>query len=86
MGRKPKKRRNSYGAWLYFLRKEQALTQGEVSEGTGIPRSTLMNWERNGLLTGRNQIIKLANFYGVSVEALLRAKKQTRKEKRNKVG
>jgi transcriptional regulator with XRE-family HTH domain len=73
MGRKAKARRNRYGAWLHFLRKEKELTQDEVSRKTGIPRTTLMYWERTGNLAGRKQILKLAKTYGVSVQKLLRA-------------
>jgi transcriptional regulator with XRE-family HTH domain len=72
MGRKPKTRRNDYGAWLYLLRKEKGLSQEDVSKRTGIPRTNLMYWERSGNLVGRKQIIKLAEIYGVSVKKLLR--------------
>lgn len=75
MGRKPKTRRNPYGAWLFLLRKEKGLSQDEVSKKTGIPRTNLMYWERSGYLVGRKQIIKLAKLYGVSVEKLLRVEK-----------
>jgi len=75
MGRKPKNRRNPYGAWLHFLRKEKHLSQEEVSRKTGIPRTTLMYWERTGNLVGRKQIIKLAKLYRVSLPKLLRAEK-----------
>jgi transcriptional regulator with XRE-family HTH domain len=75
MGRSPKKRRNPYGAWLHFLRKERGLTQDEVSRLTGLPRTTLMYWERTGNLIGRKQIMKLAKAYGVSIGELLRTEK-----------
>ena len=79
MGRKPKARRNPYGAWLYFLRQERNLTQDEVSARTGIPRTTLMYWERSGNLTGRKQILKLARAYSISVQKLLRVEKSNQK-------
>jgi transcriptional regulator with XRE-family HTH domain len=75
MGRKPKTRRNSYGAWLLLLRKEKELSQAEAAMQSGIPRTTLMYWERSGNITGRKQILKLAKTYGVSVQKLLRAEK-----------
>lgn len=75
MGRKPKKRRNPYGAWLHLLRTDRDLSQEDVSKATGIPRSTIMYWERTGLLVGRKQILKLAKTYGISVQKLLRAEK-----------
>jgi len=73
MGRKPKTRRNLYGGWLHFLRKEKNLSQEEVSKLTGIPRTTLMYWERTGNMAGRKQILKLAKIYGVTIPKLLRA-------------
>ncbi len=72
MGRKPKARRNRYGAWLHLLRTEKDLSQEEVSRKTGIPRTTLMYWERTGNLAGRKQILRLAKVYGVTVGKLLR--------------
>jgi transcriptional regulator with XRE-family HTH domain len=75
MGRKSKTRRNSYGAWLHFLRREKKLSQAEVAKLSGIPRTTLMHWERTGNLAGRAQILKLAIIYGVSVQELLRVEK-----------
>jgi HTH-type transcriptional regulator/antitoxin HipB len=75
MGRKPKARRSSYGAWLHFLRQEKELSQEEVAKRSGIPRTTLMYWERTGNLAGRMQILKLAKIYGVSLQKLLRVEK-----------
>jgi DNA-binding transcriptional regulator YiaG len=79
MGRKPKKPRHSYGAWLHFLRKEKGLSQDVVSKRTGIPRTTLMYWERSGSLAGRQKILKLAKIYGVSVQKLLRVERPPKK-------
>jgi transcriptional regulator with XRE-family HTH domain len=75
MGRTPKSRRNPYGAWLLLLRKEKGLSQEEVAKQSGIPRTTLMYWERSGNITGRRQILKLAKIYGISVQKFLRAEK-----------
>jgi transcriptional regulator with XRE-family HTH domain len=75
MGRTPKTRRNPYGAWLLLLRKEKGLSQEEVAKQSGIPRTTLMYWERSGNITGRRQILKLAKIYGVSVQKFLRVEK-----------
>ncbi|HEV2327693.1 MAG TPA: helix-turn-helix transcriptional regulator [Verrucomicrobiae bacterium] len=74
MGRKPKIRRNAYGAWLHHLRKERNLTQHELAKMTGVPQRTLAYWERTGKLAGREIIFKLAKALGVSVNDLLREK------------
>lgn len=75
MGRKPKSRRNSYGAWLYYLRKEAGLTQAEAAKVSGIPRTTLTTWERTGDLPSRKEIVRLAKAYHVSLQRLLRTTK-----------
>jgi transcriptional regulator with XRE-family HTH domain len=72
MGRKPKERRDRYGAWLNHLRKQKGLSQDELSALTGVPQSTLAYWEKTGKLTGRETIFKLAKALDVSVEKLLR--------------
>jgi len=76
MGRKPKERRDFYGAWLHLLRKEKGLTQTELSKIIGVPQTTLGYWERTGKLTGRRIIVKMAKALGVSVEELLRVEKE----------
>lgn len=74
MGRKPKARRDSYGAWLLHLRTEKELTQQELSKATGIPQRNLAYWERTGKLKGRKEIMALAKALGVSVDELFRTK------------
>lgn len=76
MGRKPKARRDPYGAWLHHLRKERNLTQHELAKMTGVPQTTLAYWERTGKLTGREIIFKLAKSLDVSVNHLLRQKEK----------
>ena len=75
MGRKPKERRNAYGAWLQHLRKEKRLSQDKLSELTGVPQSTLAYWEKTGKLAGREIIVKMAEIFEVSVDELLRTGK-----------
>lgn len=75
MGRKPKDRRNSYGAWLHYLRVEAKLTQAEAAKLADIPRTTLTTWERTGDLPSRKEIFRLAKTYRVSIQRLLRIEK-----------
>jgi transcriptional regulator with XRE-family HTH domain len=74
VGRKPKHPRDSYGAWLYYLRSEMKLTQQALSDVTGIQQRTLAHWERTGRLAGRKEILALAKALNVSVSELLREK------------
>ena len=76
MGRKPKKRRDAYGAWLASLRQQKKLTQEQLSSLTGVPQTTLAYWETTGKLVGRSTIFRLAKALGVSVTKLLRPEKE----------
>ena len=75
MGRKPKVRRDSYGAWLLHLRKEKKLTQQSLAEAAKIPQRNIAYWEQSGKLKGRKEILALAKALGVSVDELLRKSK-----------
>ena len=75
MGRKPKTRRDPYGAWLQHLRLEKDLTQAELARATGIPQRTIAHWERTGKLAGRGEILALVKALSVSVGELLRQEK-----------
>lgn len=72
MGRKPKSRRDPYGAWLLHLRNEKGLTQQALADLTGIPQRTIAHWERSGKLAGRKEIASLAKALGISASTLLR--------------
>lgn len=78
MGRKPKLKRDAYGAWLYHLRKEKRLTQQQLSDLTGIPQRNIAYWERTGNLKGRTEILRLSEALGVSVREFLRADRARR--------
>jgi transcriptional regulator with XRE-family HTH domain len=73
MGRKPKSRRDVFGAWLYHLRKDKGLTQQKLADLTGISQRNIAYWERSGKLRGRQEILKLAKALAVPVKVLLRA-------------
>jgi len=82
MGRRPKDaRRNPFGAWLHFLRKQAGLSQEEahifltdkLRHELGV--STFSHWERKGNLPGAEVLPALAEAYGVTLEQLLRVKR-----------
>lgn len=53
------------------LRDEKNLTDYKVSQDTGIPKSTLSEW-KNGIYTPKvDKLLKLAEYFGVSVEYFL---------------
>lgn len=58
-------------ARLRFLRKEQKLTQDQVSKGLGISRARYSHWE-NGIHEPPNDVLqRIADFYDTSTEYLL---------------
>ena len=57
-------------ARLRKLRYKKGLTQYEVAKAIGVSLSAMTNYEL-GIRTPRDEIkIKIANFYGVSVESI----------------
>lgn len=53
------------------LRKKKGLTQQELSNAIGVSRSTIGMVEKNLQGTGNETLIKLADFFGVTVDYLL---------------
>jgi transcriptional regulator with XRE-family HTH domain len=58
------------GARFKQLREEARLTQKEASERSGIPLSTLRNWEQGTNLPRIDQAIKLAHALEVDLNTL----------------
>ena len=76
MGRRPKSKRDAYGAWLHHLRRERKLTQHDLAKLTGIPQTNIAHWERTGKLKGRSEILRLAEALKISVQKFLRVDKK----------
>ena len=56
---------------LKALRKNQNLSQSQVSSALGIPLTTYATYEQNKATPSENMLIKLADFFGCSVDYLL---------------
>ena len=60
----------NYGDWL----KQQRLVSGksllEVAKDTGISHQNLSRWERNEVMPTLDFCVKLAKYYGVTIEEL----------------
>jgi transcriptional regulator with XRE-family HTH domain len=83
MGRKPSKPRDSFGAWLKYLRDERGISQEEAGRQLAhklgqdhFAAGNFSMWETEGNLAGRHLIPALADVLGVSVETLLRIQRQ----------
>ena len=49
----------------------QGLTQVELAKETGIPQSTVSAWELDKNIPNIIDCIKLADFYGISLDELI---------------
>ena len=63
-----------FGETLRMLMKERKTTVKELSIVTGIPVSTISEWCANRLPRFTPEILKVANFFNVSLEYLLTGK------------
>jgi len=62
--------RTKFGQRLYDLRKKAGVNQIVVADAVGIERSSLSSLERGGDKPGRETLIALADYYGVSLDYL----------------
>lgn len=56
---------------LKSLRKEKGYTIQQVSDGTGLPPTSLKYWEKGERQPAADVLPKLAEFYGITTDALL---------------
>ena len=60
----------NFGNRLKELRKSYDITQAQLAESLGERRATLSNYENKNVYPGFNMLIKLADFFHVSVDYL----------------
>lgn len=72
------------GETIASLRKEKGMTQSELAEKMNVTDKAVSKWERNLSCPDINTISKLANILGVSVEELLKSKKNTYSNQKSK--
>ena len=61
----------SIGEELKALRKFHNLTQTALSQATQIPQSTISAWEQGVNIPNVVDCIKLADFYGITLDELI---------------
>ena len=72
------------GKKLKIIRKRYNLTQKSVADGLGIARSTYSSYENDKREPDYKMLIKLADFFNVSVDYLLDRTGKTEDKKRAK--
>lgn len=66
-----------FGQNLKSLRKRMGLTQQELAEKFGVRKTTISNYETSVSSPPKNGLVEIANFFGVSLDELLSAPKNT---------
>ena len=61
----------SIGYQLKQQRESAKLTQGELSKATGITQAAISRWEDNLRVPNIENCIKLADFYGITLDELV---------------
>lgn len=70
-GRPSKRPRPAFGARLHALREAAGLSQQQVADRLGMTQAAYAWWERNPVALRPEQLQKLANALGISVEELV---------------
>lgn len=60
-----------YGNFLKEQRKLHGKTLLEVEKATGIKNSNLSRWEQNKVLPNIDFCVKLADYYGITIDELI---------------
>jgi len=74
-GRPTKSTRTDFGSRVHQLRISAGLSQREVAEYLGIGQPSYADWERRNVALSAEQFVKLADFFGVSIEELFKPAK-----------
>lgn len=61
----------TFGEIIGYLRRKKKLNQAEIADLSGISRATWSDYERNHTQPNFSTLIKIADFFGVSVDVLL---------------
>lgn len=69
------------GQRLHYLRKQKKLTQKKVSQDLGIARSTYSGYENDTRYPDYDTLIKIADYFNVSVDYLLGRAEATKDSK-----
>lgn len=71
--RPTKKRPKTFGCHITELRHKAGLNSYEAAQLAGISQGTLLGWEWRGKIPNAENIVKLAQIYGVSLDTFLGA-------------
>jgi transcriptional regulator with XRE-family HTH domain len=70
-GRPSTKKRPPFGARLHALREQAGLSQQQIADALGLTQRAYAYWERNPVALKPEQLLKLGEVLGVSLDELL---------------
>ena len=74
---------NSFGDFLYTLRKEKGMTQAELAEQLGVTNKAVSKWETGEAMPETALLLPIARIFGVSVDELLDGKRSGQSDEVN---
>ncbi len=74
---------NIIGERIFELRKEKKLVQEKLGEYIGVSKQTISKYEKGTKIPSRENVEKLADFFGVPVDYLLGKSDSTNKSSNN---
>ena len=76
-------KKQTLGNMIAVLRKEKGMTQLELAEKMGVTDKAVSKWERDLSFPDISSVPKLAEIFGVSVDALMRVQADTKENSTN---
>ncbi len=77
-------KKQTLGAMIAALRKENGMTQLELAEKMGVTDKAVSKWERDLSCPDVNTIPKLAETFGISVDELMQVKTESKEASERK--
>jgi transcriptional regulator with XRE-family HTH domain len=75
---------NKFAVNLRILRKERKLTQEFISKLINVDRSNVANYENGRILPPLNSLIKIADYFGISLDQLIFGRDNKREQSADK--
>lgn len=71
---------NTFGEFLYKLRKEKGMTQAELAEKLGVTNKAVSKWETGEAMPETSLLLPIAEIFGVTVDELLNGRRSQTEE------
>lgn len=71
---------NTFGEFLYALRKEKGMTQAELAKALGVTNKAVSKWETGEAMPETALLLPISRIFGVTVDELLAGKRAESEE------